>query len=531
MPIHLVLFPILTPLLILASGALLVLGAEAFLDRAMKHTWLPWLGVAGVLASGLAQALCRGTAFDQLGGILAMDSARMWLCEAILGSTVIAIAGLQQTLSRDAYAGGEPYALVMFSAIGAMVMVMATDLLTLFIGIEMASLSIYALVGLRRHRLESNEALFKYFVMGSVFSAVLLYGVALTYGATGFTQLGHAPLPGREGLLRLGQMLVMIGLLFKVGAVPFHFWAPDAYTGAPAAVTGFMGSVIKVGGFAALGSIWMHLVAVSSGLASGPLALDSAVRITGTAVGELQDFQRIFLLLGLLSVVLGNFAALKQTSSRRMIAYSSVAHAGYMLLAFALPVAGSQLVMGSLWFYLVGYALTTAGALTAIAMMAGPEDANDTLGGLAGQGRAMPLQGLVLTIFMASFAGVPPTMGFLGKYLVFQDLVARGWYPVAIAAMLMAVVGAAYYLRLIVAIWATSAKEPARTGSHALSSAAVGLGALATIVLILWPGGVFPAQPELVAAGSVNGAGAASAAAPVAAPGSDSGQAAAPATP
>ncbi len=487
-------FSLLIPLLVLTSGALVVLACEPFLDRRLKHAWLPWLACAALLACGLALAAGVAPGLHVMGGILAMDPARLWLVEAVLGSTLIGVAGLQQTLSRDEYAGGEPYALALFTAIGAMLMVMSCDLLTLFVGLEMASLSVYALVGLRRHRLESNEALFKYFVMGSVFSAVLLYGIALTYGATGFTQFGHLPHPGREGLLRLGQLLVVIGLLFKVGAVPFHFWSPDAYTGAPAAVTGLMGSVIKIGGFAGLGALWLQLASVLGGSDSGPLSLTSAVTITLQSQVQLEDFQWIFLTCGLISVMGGNFAALKQTSSRRMIAYSSVAHAGYMLLAFALPVAGGQLMMGPLWFYLVGYGVTTAGALTAIAMMAGPEDANETISGLGGQGRAMPLQGLVLTVFMASFAGIPPTMGFLGKFLVLQNLLmlSPGRLVVAVVAMICAVVGAAYYFNLVVSIWSADPKEPARTGTGLLSSWATGLGAGATLVLILWPGAVFP---------------------------------------
>lgn len=492
---HAALFPFLTPLLIVAGGGLAVLGCEPFLHRATKHGVLAWLAAMTLVVALVAQVyVLRAGGGGELGTILAMDSVRRWLCAAVIGTTLVGLAGLQQSLARDDYAGGEPYALSLFAAVGAMLMVMATDLLALFVALEMTSLSVYALVGLRRHRLESNEALFKYFVMGSVFSAILLYGVALTYGATGHTGYGWAPLPGREGILHLGQLLLAIGLLFKVGAVPFHFWTADAYTGAPAAITGLMGSVIKIGGFAALGALWLHQAAIACDHASnGPLPLDAAIAITSDGQARLHDFQLIFLLLGLISVVLGNFAALKQTSSRRLIAFSSVAHAGYMLLAFALPqVGGLPLQLGALWFYLIGYGIATAGALTAIAMMAGPEDANDSLGGLAGQGRAMPLQGLVLTVFMASFAGIPPTMGFLGKYLVFQQLVATGWWKIAVFAMIMAVVGAAYYLRLTIAVWATTPKESARTGPSLLSSWTVSAAAVATIVLIAWPAMVFP---------------------------------------
>jgi len=492
------LFPLLLPLLLVTVGGLAVLGAEPFLTRASKHAWLPWIAVVILLGAGLVQAAagCTGS-FGSIYGIFAMDQVRLWLCLAVILSAAIGMAGLQQTLSRDDYAGGEPYALALFASAGAMMMVMATDFLALFVALEITSLSVYALVGLRRTRAESNEALFKYFVMGSIFSAILLYGIALTYGATGYTQMGHPALDGRVDLLLFGQTLVVVGLLFKVGAVPFHFWTPDAYTGAPAVVTGLMGSIFKIGGFAALGALWLNLVAATSGSPpSLPLALNASVPITEGA-RQLHSFQLTFLLLGLVSLMWGNFAALRQTSSRRMVAYSSIAHAGYMLLAFALPHIGYSLNLGCLWFYLIGYSVAISGALTALAMMAGPEDANDTLGGIAGQGRVMPLQGFVLTVFMASFAGIPPTMGFLGKYLVFQDLVFKGWSIIAIFAMLMAIVGAAYYLRLVVAIWASPAKEPARTGTTVLSSWAVAVAAAASIVLIAWPNTVYqiPAPP------------------------------------
>src|SRR4051812_43912710 len=233
--------------------------------------------------------------------------------------------------------------------------------------------------------------------MGAVFSALFLYGAALTYGATGQTAFGHAALPGRSDLLVLGQSLMVIGLLFKVGAVPFHFWTPDAYTGAPVAVTGFMGAVIKVGGFAALGALWLNLVAITGGgdTAGGPIGLDAALVLSPAALESpyLRKFHLVFLVAAVLSLLLGNFSALKQSSARRMIAYSSIAHTGYLLLAFALPAAGENgaiVQLSALWYYLVAYAIATAGALTAIAALSGREDAADDLAGLAGRGRTHP---------------------------------------------------------------------------------------------------------------------------------------------
>lgn len=496
------LFTLFAPVILILIGALACLGGEPFLHRHQsKHAWLPWIAAVFLVIAGIVQAFVP---FGQLHGIFALDTPRLWLCESVIIATLVALAGMQQSLDRDDYLGGEPYALMLFSATGALLMVMAADTLALFVGLEIASLAVYALVGLRRNRSESNEGLFKYFVMGAVFSAVFLYGAALTYGATGSTHFGVSPLADRGTLLLLGQTLMIVGLLFKVGVVPFHFWSPDAYTGAPAAVTGFMGAVIKIGGFAALGAIWLNLAAVLSlSHPGGVLPLDAAVTVTATAAAKLQPATLIFLVLAIISIVIGNFSALRQTSARRLVAYSSVAHAGYMLLALPLTVGASEgtstLQLGSLWFYLVGYGIATAGALTAIAALSGKEDQGDQLHGLAGQGRAQPFNGLMLTVFIASFAGVPPTVGFLGKFLVFGDLVAKGYVAVAIVAMLMAVVGAAYYFKLLVTVWSAANKPAAPTGRQALASWSLAFAAIVVVVLIAWPNlitryGVSPAS-------------------------------------
>jgi NADH-quinone oxidoreductase subunit N len=487
------LFTLFAPAALVLLGGLAVLGGEPFIaQHRSKHAWLPWIAAVFLLIAGLVQATVPE---GQLHGIFAIDTARLWLCEAVIGSTLIALAGLQQSLDRDDYAGGEPYALTLFAAAGALLMVMAVDTLSLFVGLEIASLSIYALVGLRRHRKESNEGLFKYFTLGAVFSAVLLYGAALTYGATGTTHFGAAPLDGRDGLFLLGQTLLIIGLLFKVGVVPFHFWSPDAYTGAPAAVTGFMGAVIKIGGFTALGAIWLNLVAIQSGShPGGVLPLLATITVSAKAASALQPFTLIFLVLAIVSIIIGNLSALTQSSIRRLVAYSSVAHAGYMLLALPLPeVAGAATAtyqLGSLWFYLVGYGIATAGALTAIAALAGKEDQGDQLHALAGQGRAQPFHGLMLTVFVSSFAGVPPTVGFLGKFLVFGDLVSHGYVVWAIAAMFMAVVGAAYYFKLLVTLWSAVGKTPAVTGTQAMTRWTLGAAAVAVVLITVIPNAI-----------------------------------------
>lgn len=483
---HADLLTTLLPALLVLIGALAALGAEPFLSRADKHSWLPWIAAIALVAAGAALPF---VATGHLHGILVMDPARVWLCGAVIAATLIAIAGLQQSLSRDGFPGGEPYPLMLFAAVGVLIMVMASDLIAVFVGLETASLAIYALVGLRRHRKESNEALFKYLIMGAVFSALFLYGAALHYGATGSTHYVAAILPGREQLATMSLVFLTIGLLFKVGAVPFHFWSPDAYTGAPVAVTGFMGAVIKVGGFVALGAIWLS---VASGAAGAPLDLTRSVRIDGAHHATLEPFSFVFQMVAVLSIVLGNYAALKQTSLRRMLAFSSVAHAGYLLLGFLLPGPGGVIDLVPVWLYLIGYAVATAGTLTAIAMLAGKDDAHDTLHGVAGQARVQPLPGIVLTVLIASMAGLPPTIGFLGKFAVLGNAVSNGYLAIAIIAVIMAVVGAAYYLRFIVAIWGSAPKATTATGSSTLSDWTLVGSALAVVLLLAAPGAMMP---------------------------------------
>ena len=251
------LWTVLAPMIFVAAGGCIALASEPFIRDERKHTVLPWITVAAFVAAIIAA--CMGSHHEViLNGMFATDTVRTWLVVTIAGAGIAGVAGLQHVLGRAQYAGGEPYALLSFAAIGAMGMVLATDFIALLVSLELASLAIYGAIGLRRDKPEAGEGLFKYLIMGAVFSSIFLYGIALTYGATGSTQFGAEVIPQRESLANLGLIFLLIGLLFKVGAVPFHFWSPDAYTGASVPVTGFMASVMKIGGFAALANVWLH---------------------------------------------------------------------------------------------------------------------------------------------------------------------------------------------------------------------------------------------------------------------------------
>jgi NADH-quinone oxidoreductase subunit N len=474
------LFPLLAPIILVLAGGLLALAAEPFLQGQAKHRWLPWIVVTAMVAAALAQFLAPA---GHVHGMFGNDEARRWLSLAVIVAAACSMGGLQQSLDRDRFPGGESYALAAVSTAGVLGMVAALDAIAFFVSVETAALAIYALVGLRRHRAESNEALLKYFVMGAVFSGIFLYGTALMYGATGSTRFGAAVLEGRDSYALIGAALMAAGLLFKVGSVPFHAWAPDAYTGAPVAVTGLMGAIIKVGGFAGLGALWL-------GVAAGdgkPVALDAIVVPSAGGRHLLEPLSLLIAISAILSLVVGNFAALKQTSVRRLIGFSAVAHAGYMSLAFILPAAGEGIDLRPLWLYAVGYAIATAGALTAIAALSGTEDTKDDLAGLHGRARQMPLYGLGLTVFLASFAGLPPAFGFIGKFAVLYQVVSLGGWLIALVGLIAAVAGAGAYLRLLVQLWAGTPRDEQAVGVQGLTRWGVAISAVLILGLTAWP--------------------------------------------
>ena len=370
-----------------------------------------------------AAAIIAGSGYASIHGLYLIDDARRWLIFGVLGCAVLAQGGLQSTFARDRAPGGEVYAMTLLASAGAALMIQAGNTIALFVGLELMSLAVYALVGPMRTRPESGEALYKYLIQGAVFSGLFLYGSALHYGSTGALSFAAPILEGREILWHVGSMLMIVGLLFKVGAVLFHFWSPDAYSGAPIAVTAFMAGVVKIGGFAALGTLLMGAASVTGIVASSgveALRFDNAAAIIGENA-RLNAWSSMFLTVGMLSLLVGNFAALTQRTFRRMMAYSSIAHAGYLCLGM---VPATQGVFGftDVWVYVVAYGIATTGAIALVGHLCGPND-DDNLDHLTGTARQRPLSGMALTILLASLAGLPPTAGFIGKFLILGDLV------------------------------------------------------------------------------------------------------------
>lgn len=504
------LLPLMGPVLVLVLGALATLVAEPFLSKEDKHRFLPWIGTVSVAISAW---VLRYTPQGHLHGVFAMDAVRAGLVLVLLFVLFLGLAALQRNLSSDRFEGGEPYVLVQLATVGAVLMVMASQSIALFVGMEILSLAIYPMVGLRRKSPDSAEAVLKYFAMGAVFSAVYLYGASLCYGATGTVMFGGIVAEGRLGVFNLGFLLMAVGLLFKIGMAPFHFWSPDAYNGAPSGVTSFMAGAVKVAAIAALGTLWLNYLVSRAGF---PLQSPMSLKITIPPMlfyqmtpESFEALKRVALVvfggLGLLSIAIGSLSVLGQTSVRRLLAYSGVANAGFMGLGFMLPsLARGYVDLSVTWYYLAGYALATSGALACLAALSGPEDAGDHVSALSGAARRNPLVGAVLTLFLASLAGLPPMAGFVAKFELFHGMllnVFSGMVPgvspqllllVPGVALLFAFVSAAAYFKIVIAVWsqpgpASREAEPAPV----LLGWTVSVAALALVALGAFPKELF----------------------------------------
>lgn len=415
----------LLPIGVLALGAMVSIAVEPFVADKNKQKVLPWVASSVLaLAAGAFGFVSPG---ESLFGLLTMDSMRILLGLAVILCAFLGVGGLQVTLAREKYPAGEPYGLTLLATAGVMMMVQATDFLSLFIGMELAAYPVYGLVGLRRKDRLANEATFKYFVTGAIFSVIFLYGMALIYGATGSTHFGGNVLAGRESLYAVGVFLAVFALLFKAGAAPVHFWVADVYTGASVAVTGFMAAVIKVGALAALGCLWMR----SGAEKLAPVVIAVAV----------------------LSIVLGAFSGLAQKSIRRIFAFSAVMNAGFIVLGLLFKD------LSAMYYFLITYALGSAGALAAISAFSGKGDKNETLDDIRGRGRKLPLEGIAAVICLSSLAGLPPLSGFLAKFVLFAGVVKMELVALAAFGFVLSIVAMYYYLRIAIAIFAPGKDE------------------------------------------------------------------------
>ena len=443
----------LLPIIFVALGAMCTLAMEPFLKDENKHKILPWVAT---LFLALAAGSFAFASPDTLYGILAMDPMRRLLGWTVIFCTFLGVGGVQTTLWREHYKGGEPYPLLLLASVGALLMTQSIDFVSLFLGMELAAFPVYGLVGLRRKDYNANEATFKYFVTNAVFSVVFLYGLSLIYGATGSSHFSASIIDGRTGLYYAGLVLVMFALLFKAGAAPVHFWVADVYTGAPVAVTGFMAAVVKVGALAALGSVWLGAFVTRVGAAP---AWNLAEPVT---VGEVPAKLGVLLLvIAIMSIIVGAFSGIAQKSIRRILAFSAVMNAGFITLGLLLPdyTGSGKVQLGPMYFFLITYALGSAGALAGISSLSGKGDSLETLDSLRGRARRKPLEGFAIVVCLASLAGLPPAAGFLAKFTLFADLFSAGWVITGVVGFALSIVAIFYYIRVAAVLFAPASEE------------------------------------------------------------------------
>lgn len=465
----LVLGPVLA-MLVTAALALLY-GLSDPDSRAGAGIALVGIGFTGILNFTLSR-VTDPAQLSTFGGRFLQDATATGFNWVILAGLTLAVLVSWNYLRRADLEQPEYYPLMMLAAVGAMVMAASADLITMVLGLEIMSLAVYVLTAWRPGRSSaarhSQEAGMKYFLLGATGSAVFIYGIALTFGATGsfhYSQIAAAasgPDFSQGLLLGIGGVLLLAGLGFKAAIFPFHQWAADAYTGAPTPVTAFMSVVVKTAAFAALLRIAAEFL---------PLSSPYMFEIFSWLIG--------------ITMVVGNFSALAQNGVKRMLAWSSVAHAGYLGLAV---LAAGGLGTGAALYYLLAYTLMTAGAFAVLSRVTEADDSGDSLQHLAGLGRRRPALALGLTLFMLSLGGIPPLAGFAGKFLVFNAAIDAGYITLAVIGILTSVVALFYYFRVVRVVYFDASSEmPLPEGSDRAGGLAVTLAALGVVVLGAFP--------------------------------------------
>lgn len=497
---------LLSPLLVILGGACLGVLIEAVAPREMRYVLQSALAALAVVVAFGLTTLNWIQATPQLAAVdlLALDGPTyvFWALLLISGLAAVALfaeralgGGQSAFASSAATVPGSPlereadalhrehteiFPLLLFSLFGMMIFASANDILTVFVAVEIFSLPLYLLTGMaRRRRLLSQEAALKYFLLGSLASAIMLYGISLLYGFAGgfkFAAIDQAITAGAGSmpLLLTGMLLTSVGLLFKIGAVPFHIWTPDVYMGAPSPVTAFMAVATKTAAVAAL------------------------LRVFYVALGGLQwNWQLLFAVVAVATMLLGSTMALAQNDIKRLLAYSAIAHAGFILVGVVGAVAAGEGVnlpsVAAIAFYLFTYGIATFGAFSVITMLRRAGGEANSLEAWKGLGRSNPVIATLMTLFMLSFAGIPLTAGFVGKLAVFESAWVGGYGWLVLVAVVMSVIAAFFYLKVVVAMWFQDADEESvgtvETPSLWTWSVLV-VSAVATLVLGLIPGGV-----------------------------------------
>jgi NADH-quinone oxidoreductase subunit N len=461
-------FDAIVPMLCMTAGALVIMLAEAWRDRDEK---MP-LGVLGMIALiSSAVALCflwnrNASSFN----VVVADNFGIFVSLVLVIVGVLTILFSSQVVERDGIPPGEYYSLTLFAIVGMMMMATANDLLVVFVALEILSLAVYVLTGIRRENLAGTEAAFKYFLLGAFSSAFFLYGIAFTYGITGSTRLDRvgsflaAQSMTDNPMILLALGLLLVGFAFKVSAVPFHMWTPDAYEGAPAIVTGFMSTGVKAAAFAAFARVFLS--------AFEPFSADWAPLVWTIAA---------------LTMIVGTVVGVVQSNVKRMLAYSSIAHGGYLMVGL---VAANQVGKAAILFYLLAYAVTNLAAFGVIALLGTRDQERGELRDFAGLWQTHPGLASLMTVALLSLGGFPPTAGFIGKWYIFSAAVSAGYYGLALIGVLSSVVSVFFYIRVIVMMYMSDRETPVAP----VSISRAGMAALAVAIAAIFYLGILPAR-------------------------------------
>jgi NADH-quinone oxidoreductase subunit N len=468
----------IVPMACVTAAALAAMVAEAFRDPGERMPIAP-LGAIGLVGAAIASAVLWNHNASSFGVVVA-DNFGLFVTWILIVVGLLSLALSAPTIDREHLPRGEYYALMLFALAGMMLMATASDLLVIFLALEILSLAVYVLTGIRRESATGTEAAFKYFLLGGFSSAFFLYGIAFTFGMTGSTRLdrvgsliaSQATAPAPMQLLALG--LLLVGFAFKVSAVPFHMWTPDAYEGAPPAVTGFMSTGVKAAAFAAF------------------------VRVFLAAFEPLRnDWGLVIWIIAAATMIVGAVVGVAQTNVKRMLAYSSIAHGGYLLVAL---LAANDVGKSAILFYLLAYAITNVGAFGVIALLESTGAANDRVRDYAGLAAERPVLAAFMTIFLLSLGGFPPMAGFIAKWYVFTAAVKAGYVWLAIIGVLTSVVSVSFYLRIVVMMYMTPTDTPIKFPAVPRMA---GLALVVSVLLVFYLG-ILPTRVLDWAAASIS---------------------------
>lgn len=491
---------LIAPEVIVCAAAVLVMLVDAFARPTQR--WITGtislVGLAGAAVASVWLWMSNTPAANAFNGMIVLDELRLGFTLVFLLVSFLTLLISSVWVESEQLPAGEFHSLLLFATVGMMLMASGADLVIVFLGLEILSIATYVMAGFRRTDVRSNESSLKYFILGSFSSAFLLYGIALTYGATAVPELGAGVqnlLPGTTniaeiarrinnvqypGLLFAGAAMMLVGFGFKIATAPFHVWTPDVYEGAPTPVTAFMAAGPKAAGFASFIRVFVF---------GFPFV------VGGVGASIHSAWVTILVVMAILTMTVGNIVAIVQNNMKRMLAYSSIAHAGYALVGFVAAGTAEDLTQRNsaitgVTFYLLTYAVMNIGAFTVVQLIARSGDRRTSIEDFAGIGFESPVLGFSLSLFMLSLFGMPLTAGFMGKMLVFGPAVERGYYLLVVMGVLNSAVSAYYYLRIIVVMFFRERTIP---WSAPKVPASVTIALVLTILGVLYLG-IFPGR-------------------------------------